>query len=286
MLLPAPGSYTCSDVKRSKPRSFQMHNTNHGPAIQFASYPCLRGRAVLVTGGATGIGAEIVAHFARQGARVAFFDVQQEAAGELIDRLKAEADSPPVFIHCDLTNVGALQSAVKDVIAALGTVDVLVNNAGNDLRHRTEEVTPEFWDDCIERNLKHYFFCVQAVLPAMKAAGRGSIINLSSIAWMIPSTGLPVYVAAKAAIVGLTRTLAHELGPTGIRVNAVLPGAIATEKQKRLVYTPAYKAQIIARQALKRDILPEDVARLVLFLAADDSSAITNQSYVIDGGWV
>ena len=147
-------------------------------------------------------------------------------------------------------------------------------------------MTPEYWDDCIERNLRHYFFCMQAVLPAMKAAGRGSIINLSSIAWMIPSTGLPVYVAAKAAIVGLTRTLAHELGPAGIRVNAVLPGAIATEKQKRLVYTPEYKAQIMARQALKRDILPEDVARLVLFLAADDSSAITNQSYVVDGGWV
>ena len=127
---------------------------------------------------------------------------------------------------------------------------------------------------------------IRAVLPAMKEAGRGSVINMSSISWMIPSTGVPVYVAAKAAIVGLTRTMAHELGPAGIRVNAVLPGAIATEKQKRLVYTPEYKAEIMASQALKRDILPEDVARLVLFLGADDSSAITNQSYVVDGGWV
>ncbi len=127
---------------------------------------------------------------------------------------------------------------------------------------------------------------VQAVLPAMRAAGRGSIINMSSISWLIPSTGLPVYIAAKAAIVGLTRTLAHELGPAGIRVNAVLPGAIVTEKQKRLVYTPDYKAKILASQALKREIMPADVARLVLFLASDDSSAITNQSYVIDGGWV
>jgi D-xylose 1-dehydrogenase len=165
-------------------------------------------------------------------------------------------------------------------------VDVLVNNAGNDQRHAIESVTPEFFDRCMQQNLGHYFFCTQAVLPAMKQAGRGSIVNMSSISWMIPSTGIPVYVAAKAAIVGMTRTLAHELGPTGIRVNAVLPGAIATEKQKRLIYTPEYKAEIMAAQALKRDILPEDVARLVLFLAADDSSAITNQSYVVDGGWV
>ena len=151
---------------------------------------------------------------------------------------------------------------------------------------RIEDVTPEYWDRSMALNLRPQFFMIQAVLPAMKAAGRGCIINMTSISWMIPSTGVPLYVAAKAAIVGLTRTLAHELGPANIRVNAVLPGAIATEKQKRLVYTPEYKAEIMASQALKRDILPEDVARLVLFLAADDSSAITNQSYVVDGGWV
>jgi NAD(P)-dependent dehydrogenase (short-subunit alcohol dehydrogenase family) len=254
------------------------------PAM-YAIYPSLRGRAVLVTGGATGIGAAIVAHFARQGARVAFFDVQDDPAAQLIDLLRVEADLP-LFFHCDLTNAGELQAAVKEAIAALGTVDVLVNNAANDQRHRIEDVTPEFWEHCMQQNLRHHFFCIQAVLPAMKAAGRGSIINMSSISWIIPSTGVPVYIAAKAAIVGLTRTLAHELGPSGIRVNAVLPGAIATEKQKRLVYTPEYKAEIMARQALKRDILPEDVARLVLFLAADDSSAITNQSYIVDGGWV
>jgi NAD(P)-dependent dehydrogenase (short-subunit alcohol dehydrogenase family) len=179
-----------------------------------------------------------------------------------------------------------LQVAVAEVVAGHGTVDVLVNNAANDQRHSIAEVTPEYWDRSLAVNLRPQFFAMQAVLPAMKAAGRGSIINMSSISWMIPSTGLPLYVAAKAAIVGLTRTMAHELGPAGIRVNAVLPGAIATEKQKRLVYTPEYKAEIMGRQALKRDIVPDDVARLVLFLAADDSSAITNQSYVIDGGWV
>jgi NAD(P)-dependent dehydrogenase (short-subunit alcohol dehydrogenase family) len=253
----------------------------------YAIYPSLKGRAVLVTGGATGIGASIVRHFASQGSRVAFLDIQDEPAHELIDALTSETGSQLFYFHCDLTDIEALQRTVDEAISRLGdVVDVLVNNAGDDQRHKIDEVTPEYWEHCMQRNLKHYFFCIQAVLPAMKAAGRGSIINLSSISWIIPSTGVPVYVAAKAAIVGLTRTLAHELGPAGIRVNAVLPGAIATEKQKRLVYSPEYKAKIMASQALKRDLLPEDVARLVLFLAADDSSAITNQSYIVDGGWV
>jgi NAD(P)-dependent dehydrogenase (short-subunit alcohol dehydrogenase family) len=189
-------------------------------------------------------------------------------------------------VHCDLTDTAALLRSVKDVITAFGSVDVLVNNAANDRRHSIEEVTSEFWDQCLQQNLKHYFFCIQAVLPSMRKAGRGSIINLSSIAWVIPTTGLPAYNTAKAGIVGLTRTLAHELGKDGIRVNAVLPGAINTEKQKKLVLTPEYKAEVMGRQALKLDIQPEDVARLVLFLAADDSSAITNQSYVVDGGFV
>jgi D-xylose 1-dehydrogenase len=252
----------------------------------FARYPSLAGRAVVVTGGASGIGESIVRHFARQGARVAFFDVQDEAAQRLVDELKAEGCQAPLFIHCDLTDVAAIKGAVERVLGAWGTVDVLVNNAANDQRHTTDEVTPEFWNESMAVNLRPQFFMIQAVLPAMRKAGRGSIINMSSISWMIPSTGLPLYMTAKAAIVGLTRTMAHELGPHNIRVNAVLPGAIATERQKRLWYTKEYKAEILASQALKRDILPEDVARLVLFLAADDSSAITNQSYVVDGGWV
>jgi NAD(P)-dependent dehydrogenase (short-subunit alcohol dehydrogenase family) len=253
---------------------------------QFARYPSLEGRAVLVTGGATGIGESIVTHFARQGARVAFVDIQDGAAKRLVYALAAEGYPKPRYIHCDLTDVNELRRAVKEAVATLGTVDVLVNNAANDQRHTIEEVTPEFWERSMAINLRPQFFMIQAVLPAMRKAGRGSIINMSSIAWMIPSTGLPLYTTAKAAIVGMTRTLAHELGTEGIRVNAVLPGAIATEKQRLLVYTPEYKAKILASQALKRDILPEDVARLVLFLAADDSSAITNQSYVVDGGWV
>jgi NAD(P)-dependent dehydrogenase (short-subunit alcohol dehydrogenase family) len=241
---------------------------------------------VLVTGGATGIGESIVTHFARQGARVAFFDIQDEPALRLVESLAAEGCPASHYLHCDLTDLAALTRNVEQVLAAWGTVDVLVNNAANDGRHNLSEVTPEYWDQSMAVNLRPQFFMIQAVLPAMRRAGRGSIINMSSISWMIPSTGAALYVTAKAAIVGLTRTLAHELAPDGIRVNAVLPGAIVTERQKRLWYTPEYKAEIMANQALKRDILPEDVARLVLFLAADDSSAITNQSYIVDGGWV
>jgi D-xylose 1-dehydrogenase len=255
-------------------------------SFQFASYPSLRDRAVLVTGGATGIGESIVTNFARQGSRVAFLDIQDEPARRLVADLAAEGCPVPVYLHCDLTDVAALRSCVAEVITALGAIDVLVNNAANDQRHKTEDVTQEYWDNCIAVNLRPQFFMIQAVLPAMRKAGRGAIINMSSISWMVPSIGMPVYTTAKAAIVGLTRTLAHELGPEGIRVNAVLPGGIATERQKQLWYTPEYQAQILASQSLKHELVPDDVARLVLFLAADDSSAITNQSYVIDGGWV
>ena len=253
---------------------------------QYASYPSLKGRTVLVTGGATGIGESMVRHFARQGSKVAFLDIQDEPAEALVDAIGAEGCPRPEYIRCDVTDIPALQAAVSHLLASHGKVDVLVNNAANDQRHAFEEVTPEYWDQCVGLNLKPYFFAAQAVLPGMASAGRGSVINMSSIAWMIPSTGLAVYVAAKAAIVGLTRTLAHEFGPRGVRVNTVLPGGIATEKQKKLIYTPEYKAKMMASQALKIQLVPDDVARLVLFLASDDSSAITNQSHVVDGGWV
>jgi NAD(P)-dependent dehydrogenase (short-subunit alcohol dehydrogenase family) len=252
----------------------------------FAQYPSLKDRAVIVTGGATGIGESVVTHFAHQGSRVAFFDIQDRRAQELTAALASEGCPRPLYFHCDLTDLAALQTVFRQAIDALGGIDILVNNAANDQRHSIEEVTPAFFDNSIATNFRSQFFAIQSVIPLMRSTGRGSIINMSSISWMIPSTGVPLYVAAKAAIVGLTRTLAHELGPHNIRVNAVLPGAIVTERQRRLWYTPEYKAEIMASQALKRDILPDDVARLVLFLAADDSSAITNQSYIVDGGWV
>jgi len=253
---------------------------------RFARYPSLAGRAVLVTGGAAGIGASIVEHFALQGARVAYLDRDEAAAAALGASLAGRAAHPPLFLRCDLTDVTALRAAVAAAEGALGPLRVLVNNAASDDRHRFLEVTPEYWDERIATNLRHYFFAAQAAVPAMAAAGGGSIVNLSSISWVIPSTGLPVYVTAKAGIVGLTRTLAHELGRDNVRVNCVMPGAIATERQKRLWLTPQYTAEVQSRQALKRELVPADVARLVLFLAADDSESITNQSYVVDGGWV
>jgi D-xylose 1-dehydrogenase len=259
--------------------------TEDRPA-EYGSYPSLRGRVVVVTGGASGIGEKIVEQFAHQGARVAFLDIQDDAGMQLAKKVGAAGGVEPYFLHCDLTDIDALRACVEMAIAKFQTVDVLVNNAANDTRQALEAVTPEFWDQSIAVNLKHQFFASQAVIPVMKKAGRGSIINMSSISWMVPSVGFPVYITAKAAIVGLTRTLAHELGGDNIRVNCVLPGAIFTERQKRLWFTETYKDEILKRQALKRMISPEEVARLVLFLAADDSAAITNQSYVIDGGWV
>jgi NAD(P)-dependent dehydrogenase (short-subunit alcohol dehydrogenase family) len=284
VLIAVTGFALTQELAQSDRGEEQMAMQNGG--TKFGHYPSLESRVVLVTGGATGIGESIVAHFCRQGSQVAFLDIQDETAGRLVEKLTEEGCPAPLYLHCNLTDIAALRSAVEQVLDRRGAVDVLVNNAANDQRHTIEDVTPEYWEHCMQLNLKHYFFCIQAVLPAMRRAGRGSIINMSSISWIIPSTGVPLYIAAKAAIVGLTRTLAHELGKDNIRVNAVLPGAIATERQKQLWYTPAYKAEIMASQALKRDILPEDVARLVLFLGADDSSAITNQSYVVDGGWV
>jgi NAD(P)-dependent dehydrogenase (short-subunit alcohol dehydrogenase family) len=251
----------------------------------FASYPSLSDRAVVVTGGASGIGEHIVEHFVRQGSRVAFLDVQDDAAAKVVGRLKATA-AALIFRRCDVTDTAALAAAIDEIATRLGTIDVLVNNAGNDTRHSIEEVTPEYWDKCIAINLKQQFFACQAVIPVMKRAGHGSIVNVSSISWLIPGTGLPVYIASKAGVIGLTRTLAHELGPHNIRVNAVLPGATLTERQRKLWFSEEYVAKVLQNQALKRLITPEEVSRLVLFLAADDSSAITNQSYIVDGGWI
>ncbi|HUN98204.1 MAG TPA: SDR family NAD(P)-dependent oxidoreductase [Bradyrhizobium sp.] len=252
----------------------------------FAVYPSLRDRVVVITGGASGIGAAMVEAFAANGARVAFLDLEQESGEQLVRKLGATATHVSAFIPCDLSDITALQDAFAKIVQDLGPVEVLINNAGNDTRHFIDEVTPEFWDRTLAVNLRHQFFAAQAVIPGMRQLRRGSIINMSSIAWIIPSTNVPVYVTAKAAIVGMTRTLAHELGKDNIRVNCILPGAIATERQKRLWLTPEYQEEILAAQALKRLIEPEEVARLALFLAADDSAGITNQSYVIDGGWI
>jgi len=250
---------------------------------RFARYPSLSGKVVLITGGGSGIGASMVEHFAHQGAKVAFLDVVEDASKELAEKLAAHS---PLFIRCDLTDISDLQIAIQNAAERLGPIDVLVNNAANDQRHKWEETTPEYWDRMMDVNLRHHFFAIQAVAPGMKTRGQGAIINMSSISWVIPSVGLPTYVTAKAAVVGLTRTMSRELGSSGIRVNCVLPGAILTEKQRCLVYTPEYIEKVMASQSIKRQLVPDDVCRLVLFLASDDSSAITGQSHIIDGGWV
>jgi D-xylose 1-dehydrogenase len=253
---------------------------------RFARYPSLEGAQVLITGGASGIGAAMVEQFALQGSRVAFVDIADSEAHELVEGLKGRCSYLPRFWVCDLRDVAALKATVSEIECELGAIRVLVNNAANDDRHNLSDVTPEYWDDRMAVNLRHQFFLMQSVAPSMVSLGGGSIINMSSIAPMIPSTGLPVYVTAKAAIVGLTRAMAHELGRSNVRVNCVLPGAVPTKRQRRLWWTPQYDAEIMERQALKRNVMPDDVARLVLFLAADDSGAITNQSYIVDAGWV
>jgi D-xylose 1-dehydrogenase len=258
----------------------------HEQTDRFARYPSLRDKIVLVTGGGSGIGASIVEHFALQGAKVAFLDIAAEQSTHLVTDLAVRCPYPPLFLRCDLTNIPSLRESVLQVEAQLGAVRVLVNNAASDDRHGFGDVTPEYWDERMAVNLRHQFFAIQAVAPGMAAAGGGSIINMGSIVWKIPETGLPAYATAKAAIVGLTRTMAKELGASNIRVNCVMPGAIMTERQKRMWRTPEYQAVMMAAQCLKRQLIPDDVARLVLFLAADDSESITNQSHIIDGGWV
>jgi NAD(P)-dependent dehydrogenase (short-subunit alcohol dehydrogenase family) len=253
---------------------------------QFAKYPSLRNQTILITGGASGIGSAMVEEFVLQGAKVAFLDIASGPAEKLIQCLDGRSSHRPLFVACDITDIDLLKSSVQKVEDHFGPIRVLVNNAANDDRHELNEVTPEYWDNRMNVNLRHHFFTIQAVSNGMTSAGGGSIINMSSIAWMIPSTGLPAYVTAKAGIVGLTRAMAHQLGSSNIRVNCVLPGAILTERQKELWWSPEYEAQIMDRQALGRSILPSDVARMVLFLASDDSSGITNQSFIVDGGWV
>jgi D-xylose 1-dehydrogenase len=251
-------------------------------ADNLAHYPSLSGRTVLVTGGASGIGSAIVEAFWEQDARVAFLDRDAVAGAALAEWLRAE----PLFINCDLADVGALRRAVDRAAAEFGPITVLVNNAARDDRHAIEEVTPEMWDGIMANNLRHQFFAAQAVIPGMAEAGGGAIVNLGSISWLIGQGGMPGYLSAKAAIAGLTRALARDLGVKNIRVNSVLPGWTMTERQLALWLTPEAEKDLMARQCLKRRLMPRDIANMVLFLAADDSAMCTSQSYIVDGGWV
>jgi D-xylose 1-dehydrogenase len=256
------------------------------PRGKSAHYPSLENAAVVITGGASGIGAAMVEQFALQGARVAFLDIAGQSAATLIKQISPAVSNQPAFFKCDVTDIADLRSAIKKIEAQFGAIRVLVNNAASDDRHNFSEVSPEYWDERMNVNLRHHFFAIQAVAPGMARAGGGSIINMSSIAWMIPSTGLPAYITAKAGIVGLTRTMSRELGGANIRVNCVSPGAIMTERQRRLWMTPNYLAEIMQRQSLKRELNPGDVVDSVLFLASEQSAAITGQNLIVDGGWI
>jgi NAD(P)-dependent dehydrogenase (short-subunit alcohol dehydrogenase family) len=248
-----------------------------------ATYPSLASRVVFVTGGGSGIGASIVEAFARQKSKVAFVDVDEQASA-LVQSALSRVDAEFYFERCDVRDTAALRRAIANARDALGPITVLVNNAARDDRHATEEVTPEYWDERFAVNLKHQFFAAQAVLPDMKAAKGGSIINMGSSSWMVGQGGMVAYTACKSAVLGLTRSLARDFGPYNIRVNAIAPGWILTERQRKLWVTPEVHAELMEAQCLKRDLGGDDIARVVLFLASDDSSAITSQHYVVDGG--
>ncbi|MER8707239.1 SDR family oxidoreductase [Mesorhizobium sp. M1088] len=254
-------------------------------SVQFATYPSLTDRVVLISGGASGIGADMVRAFVANGARIAFLDVQDEPAEALVRELAGAAGPAPLYLHCDVTDVDALKASVARVRARLGPVAVLVNNAANDQRHPLDAITADYWDRSFDVNLRHHFFAAQAVHPHMKELGFGSIINFSSIAWRFGADQMVAYATAKGAVVALTRALARSFGPDNIRVNAIEPGAVMTERQRELWFkTREAVDQTVQRQLIRRVLLGEEIARTVLFLAADDSRMITKQSITVDAG--
>ena len=252
-------------------------------ADKAAIYPSLQGKRVIVSGGGSGIGAGIVEAFARQGSAVAFLDIQDQPSEAIVGRL-ADAEVPPIYVHCDIRDCADYGAKIGKLIDRLGGCDVLINNAANDDRHKLEEVTPEYWDERMAVNLKHQFFAAKAVIPAMREAKGGSIVNLGSISWHLGLEDLTLYQTAKAAIEGLTRSLARELGRDNIRVNAIIPGNVQTPRQMKW-YTPEGEAEIVAAQCLDGRIQPVDIAAMALFLASDDARYCTAHNYWVDAGW-
>ena len=248
-----------------------------------AVYPSLKDRVVIVTGGGSGIGAGLTEGFARQGARVAFLDIAEDA-GRATEGALSGLDPAPVFYRCDLTDLDALKATIERIRSEIGPVDVLVNNAANDDRHAIADVTPDYWDNRMAVNLRHQFFATQGVIEDMRKRGRGSVINLGSISWHLAIPDLSLYETAKAAIEGMTRAMARELGPDGIRVNCIIPGNVNTPRQEKW-YTPEGEAEIVAAQCVKVRIEPKDILAMALFLASDDARACTGHGYFVDAGW-
>lgn len=251
---------------------------------RFARYPSLRDRTVLISGGATGIGAGFVTAFARQGARVAFLDIDRDGAETLLHEL-GDVPHRPCFVPCDVTDLGALDAAIGEARAALGPIAVLVNNAADDARHTLASTRPEDFDRNVAVNLRHQYFAIQAVVPDMRALGGGSVICLGSTGWMIKNDGYPMYAMAKAAVRGLVNGLARSLGRERIRINALVPGWVITDKQRRLWLDAEGEAEIARRQCLPGFLAADDLARAALFLAADDSCMCTGHDFIVDGGW-
>lgn len=252
----------------------------------FATYPSLIGRTVLITGGGTGIGESLVEHFCAQGAKVAFIDIQEAESNALVERIAGSDLPAPLFIPCDLRDIAALRQAIDRTRATLGPIRALLNNAANDARHAVADVTVEQWDDRMAVNLRHQFFAAQAVAPQMREAGGGSIVNFGSVSWMFKAGGMPGYTSAKAAVHGLTRGLARDFGKDRIRVNTLVPGWVMTRRQLDNWIDDEAERMIDDNQCLADRVYPPDIARMALFLAADDSTMCTAQTYIVDGGWV
>lgn len=250
-----------------------------------AIYPSLKDKVVLITGGGSGIGAAHVAEFCAQGAKVGFIDIDRQAAQAVVAKAGSDGGAAPKFMEVDLRDIPALEAAIAEFAGEAGDVDILLNNAAHDERHKLEDLTVEYFDDRIAVNLRHVAFATKAVLPGMKKKGKGSIVNFGSISWRIGFGGIPIYMAAKAGIEGLTRCLARDLGEHGIRVNCVIPGWIMTQRQLDLWVNEETKAFIRTQQCLKDLVQPADVARMALWLASDDSRMCTSQTFTVDGGW-
>ena len=251
-----------------------------------AKYFDLENKRVFITGGGSGIGASIVEHFCEQNAEVYFIDINENESNSLVSECKNKKLSVPNFIKCNLLNIKKLQSTISKIISEKGPIEILINNAANDERHKIEDVTEEFWNDRMNINLRHYFFTVQSVREAMIKNNGGVIVNIGSASWMIGQGGMAAYTAAKSGVVGLTRSFARDLGEYNIRVNSVVPGWTITKRQIEKWLTPESEAEMMKKQCIKKRLMPSDIAKAVLFFSSNQSSGCTNQSYVVDNGWL
>ena len=249
-------------------------------------YYDLKNKRVFVTGGGSGIGASIVEHFCEQGSEVYFIDINEDESKKLIEDIKNKNYSLPTFIKCDLLNIKELQKTIADIISNKGPIDILINNAANDTRHKIDDVTEEYWNERINVNLRHFFFTVQSVKKSMIDNGGGAIINMGSTSWMVGQGGMAAYTAAKSGVVGLSRSFARDLGEFNIRVNSVVPGWVMTQRQIDLWLNDESEKELMKRQCLKEKLMPHELAQAVLFFSSEQSSGCTNQSYVVDKGWL